>query len=136
MISGPSSNGPTVEIHYQYDAWNRLVAVYADNGSGGQGDLMAKYAYDGRNRRIEKSVTAAGGGVSDTQYYYDQQGQVVEARSLNALGETTAVDQYVWDQTYVVFVAEGTFCEFAIFGQLAFGGPTKFGVSRWAKHAV
>ena len=37
---------------------------------------------------------------------------------------------------FVVFVAEGAFCEFAIFGWLAFCGPSRFGVSRWARHAV
>ena len=37
---------------------------------------------------------------------------------------------------YVVFVAEGTFCDFAKFRRLAFCGPTKFSVSRWARHAV
>jgi hypothetical protein len=39
-------------------------------------------------------------------------------------------------QTYVVSVAEGAFCDFANFRRLAFCGPTKFGVSRWARHAV
>ena len=37
---------------------------------------------------------------------------------------------------YVVFVAEGMFCDFARCRRLAFCGPTKFGVSRWARHAV
>jgi hypothetical protein len=37
---------------------------------------------------------------------------------------------------YVVSVAEGAFCDFTNFRRLAFCGPTKFGVSRWARHAV
>jgi len=37
---------------------------------------------------------------------------------------------------YVVFVAEGTFCDFAKFRRLAFYGPTEFIASRWARHAV
>ena len=37
---------------------------------------------------------------------------------------------------YEVFVAEGVFCDFTNFRRLAFCGPTKFGVSRWARHAV
>ena len=35
-----------------------------------------------------------------------------------------------------VFVAEGMFCDFTKFRRLAFYGPTEFGVSRWARHAV
>jgi len=38
--------------------------------------------------------------------------------------------------TYVVSVAECTFCDFAKFRRLAFYGPTEFGASRWARHAV
>ena len=37
---------------------------------------------------------------------------------------------------YIVFVAEGTFCDFAKFRRLAFYGPTEFIASRWARHAV
>jgi len=36
----------------------------------------------------------------------------------------------------VVSVAEGMFCDFAKFRRLAFYGPTEFGASRWARHAV
>jgi hypothetical protein len=36
----------------------------------------------------------------------------------------------------VVFVAEGTFCDFAKFRRLTFCGPTEFEASRWAGHAV
>ena len=39
-------------------------------------------------------------------------------------------------QCYVVFVAEGMFCDFAKFRRLAFYGPTEFIASRWARHAV
>ena len=59
--------------HYVYDAWNRLVAVYQDDGDGvyepGTGDTsVATYKYDGANRRIEKVVT----GGADMHYYYNQ----------------------------------------------------------------
>jgi hypothetical protein len=40
------------------------------------------------------------------------------------------------DSIYGVSVAEGAFCDFTNFRRLAFCGPTKFGVSRWARHAV
>ena len=38
--------------------------------------------------------------------------------------------------TYVVFVAEGMFRNFAQFQRLAFYGPAEFGVSSWARRAV
>jgi len=37
---------------------------------------------------------------------------------------------------YVVFVAEGTFYDFARFGRLVFFAPTEFDVSRWAEYAA
>jgi hypothetical protein len=37
---------------------------------------------------------------------------------------------------YLVFVAEGTFCDFAKFWRLAFYGPTEFSASRWARCVV
>ena len=46
MISGPKPGDETTRIHYVYDAWNRLVAVKADD-SGEPGDLIAEYEYDG-----------------------------------------------------------------------------------------
>jgi len=39
-------------------------------------------------------------------------------------------------QFYIVFVAEGTFCDFAKFWRLAFYGPTEFSASRWARCVV
>ncbi len=98
MISGPSANDPTVEVHYTWDAWDRLVAVYADNGSGGVGSLIASYSYDGLNRRIQKVVAAAGSNPAvTTDYYYNQNWQVVEETTTPA-GGGTAATHYVWDQ--------------------------------------
>jgi hypothetical protein len=31
MTTGPRGDDPTTTLHYTYDAWNRLTAVYADN---------------------------------------------------------------------------------------------------------
>jgi hypothetical protein len=39
-------------------------------------------------------------------------------------------------QAYLVFVAEGTFCDFAKFRRLVFYGLTEFDVPRWAEYAV
>ncbi len=98
MISGPSANDPTVEVHYTWDAWDRLVAVYADDGNGGMGSLIASYSYDGLNRRIQKVVAAAGSNPAvTTDYYYNQNWQVVEETTTPAGGSTRAT-HYVWDE--------------------------------------
>ena len=78
-------------LKYEYDAWNRQTVVrrVSDNS------LVATYAYDGHNHRVTK--TLAGGTATD--YFYNQQWQVVEERTQS--GPTTTVDQYVWDQSYV-----------------------------------
>ena len=51
-----------------------------------------------KGRRIEKSVAGASATV---HYYYDQQWQVVEERSVDGLGATVADNQYVWSARYV-----------------------------------
>jgi hypothetical protein len=84
MKYGPKSGDETTGLHCVYDAWNRLVAVYEDDGDGlyepGTGDtLVAQYKYDGMNRRIEKVVA----GASDVHYYYNQQWQMLEERFMD-----------------------------------------------------
>ena len=99
MISGPQPGDETTRVHYAYDAWNRLVGVYADDpeNPGERGDLIAAYSYDGLNRRIDKTLANNTG----TEYYYNQGWQLLESRSLNISGQTVATDQYVWDQSYI-----------------------------------
>jgi RHS repeat-associated protein len=96
MISGPKSGDPTTRLHYVYDAWNRLVGVYADD-SGEPGDLIAQYEYDGGKRRIEKTFADETG----VEYYYNNQWQLVEERFVDDEGLTTAVNQYVWSPRYI-----------------------------------
>jgi RHS repeat-associated protein len=96
MTSGPQAGDETTRIHYVYDAWNRLVAVYEDD-SGDPGDLIVAYEYDGGNRRIEK-VLANETGV---EYYYNQNWQLLESRSINGFDQTVGVDQYAWDLSYI-----------------------------------
>jgi RHS repeat-associated protein len=60
-----------------YDAWNRLVAVYKDEGdtSGARdsGDtLVATYRYDGLNRRIRKTLGAAEGLMPESLLGYTE----------------------------------------------------------------
>jgi len=84
-----------------YDAWNRLVKVYQDNGAtSGQKDsgdtLVAKYRYDGQGRQIQKVV--AGSPDVTYDYYYNENWQAVEVRRD---GDADPLDQYVWDPRYV-----------------------------------
>lgn len=102
MKFGPKPGEETTGIHYVYDAWNRLVAVYEDDDDGvyepGAGDdLVAQYEYDGVNRRIEKVVT----GSSHSHYYYNLSWQMLEEDFVDAQGATVARNQYVWSPRYV-----------------------------------
>ncbi len=90
LTSGPKADNPTVRLFYSYDAWNRLVAVKADN-KGVPGTLIATYKYDGQGRRIQKVM-----GSVTTDYLYNESGQVVQ---VNQNGKK--VEQYVWDERYI-----------------------------------
>ncbi len=78
MISGPSADDPGVQVHYKYDAWNRLTAVYEDD-QGEAGDPIAAYSYDGQNHRVTKTLA----DETVTEYYYNRQWQVLEEQSFN-----------------------------------------------------
>ncbi|MGO8752247.1 MAG: RHS repeat-associated core domain-containing protein, partial [Thermoguttaceae bacterium] len=98
-IYGPSAlqGQQTTPVHCVYDAWNRLVAVYADNRSGGLGAEIAGYQYDGLNRRVKKSLfDSSGNPTGGDQYYYNQNGQVIEDDSVDTNGVAQSIDQYVW----------------------------------------
>ena len=96
MISGPKPDSGTTRVHYLYDAWNRLIEVRADD-SGEPGDLIAKYQYDGTNRRIEKIVS----GMSHAHYFYNQDWQLLEERFVDGQGATVTNNQYVWSARYI-----------------------------------
>ncbi len=97
MISGPSADDPGVQVHYKYDAWNRLTAVYEDD-QGEAGDPIAAYSYDGRNHRVTKTLA----DETVTDYYYNTQWQLLEERTLTSDPEPlTSIDQYIWSQRYI-----------------------------------
>ena len=97
MISGSKSSDATTKLHYVYDAWNRLTAVYADS-EGELSDLIAEYKYDGANHRVSKTLADETG----TEYYYNQQWQLLEERTLTSDPEPlTSVSQYVWSASYI-----------------------------------
>ena len=95
MLSGPKPGNETVRQHCKWDAWNRLVAVYADD-DGEPGDLVATYRYDGLNRRIQKVVEGSPDVTYD--YYYNESWQIVEVRKDS---DTDPLEQYVWDIRYI-----------------------------------
>jgi len=100
MISGPKPGSEMTRVHYIFDAWNRLVAVKADD-SGAPGDTLAEYQYDGTHRRIQKVVTEDGGGPSQAHYFYNRSWQLLEERFVDGQGATVASSQYVWSPRYI-----------------------------------
>jgi RHS repeat-associated protein len=97
--------------HSLYDAWNRMVCVHADSGTAGRtldgGDaLVATYQYDGRNRRVAKLLPATGGNFKRTDYYYNENWQVLEERYIasvsgTATAATAASRKMLWDARYI-----------------------------------
>jgi len=88
----PQVADPTLGFTATYDAWNRMTGISAS------GTTVAKYQYDGRNRRIVK-LTYAGGSLSETRhFYFTNAWQAVEER----VGTSTSMDkQRVWGIRYV-----------------------------------
>ncbi len=83
---------PTRGFTATYDAWNRMTAV--SDGT----TPVAKYAYDGRNRRVV-SQSYTGGTLTETRHaYYTSGWQNIEER----LGTATTPDtQHVWGLRYI-----------------------------------
>jgi RHS repeat-associated protein len=102
MTSIPKPSSLTNSLTLKYDAWNRLVsvidpAVHASNP-------IAKFQYDGLNRRIVKTLDANGDTSPNEirHFYYNEQWQVLEER-LEAGGtiDPDPINQYVWNPEYV-----------------------------------
>jgi len=85
-----------------YDAWNRLVSV--KNAAGTE---VARYEYDGLNRRIVEQVgtvaspAAATAAIRDV--YYSQEWQALEERVRTSPSQvaTTADTRFIWSPVYV-----------------------------------
>ena len=73
-VPQPLALGSSFDL--KWDAWNRLVEVTSS------GAFIARYAYDGSNRRISK-VT----GKEERHYYYSDQWQIIKLLS-RRLGPT------------------------------------------------
>ena len=99
-----------------YDAWNRLVQV-EDNGpgtsssssSGETAVVIAKYEYDGLDRRIKKHVDSQSpdnpDGIDKYEHYFYLGVQLIETRETGT--ETAEPEdlqaqyQYVWSPRYI-----------------------------------
>jgi len=99
MLSAPKSVDETTRIHFVRDAWNRLVAVHADDpqNPGEPGDLIAKYEYDGQKRRIEKTLA----DETRTDYFYNDKWQLLEERVVDSESDPIESHAYVWSQRYI-----------------------------------
>ena len=84
--AGSFSDGAT-RLHCVWDAWNRLVQVWEDDGDGTlettgsppQDTQLASYTYDALKRRIRK-VDKTGESDVTYDYYYNGNRQVLEVR--------------------------------------------------------
>ena len=85
-----------------YDAWNRLVSVKDDSATE-----VARYGYDGLNRRIVEQVGTlidpAAASAAKRDMFYSSDWQVLEerVRGLDGMVSSVADAQYVWSRVYV-----------------------------------
>ncbi len=104
MITVPKPSSPADGLTLAYDAWNRLVEV--EDGA----TVVAKYVYDGQNRRIEKHLDSESPAAPDgidtyIHYFYNSQWQTMETRETAtesaAPEELQPKHQYVWSRRYI-----------------------------------
>jgi RHS repeat-associated protein len=83
-------------LKYQYDAWNRQTDITLTNDT-----FVVSYLYDGLGRRISKYFQIVGPDVSQPQYYYNTNWQLIDERLVAPSGRIDGCDQYVWSLTYI-----------------------------------
>jgi RHS repeat-associated protein len=85
---------------YTYDAWNRMVKVahaYRDGSNNVQaGQISSTSSYDGRGRRISKTLANTGAWDCAYHYYYDGD-SLAETRN----GSDILMRQHVWGTQYI-----------------------------------
>jgi RHS repeat-associated protein len=85
-----------------YDAWNRLVSVKSASGTE-----VARYGYDGLNRRIVEQVGtlacpgAATAAIRDVYFSQDWQALEERVRTTPSQVAATADTRYIWSPVYV-----------------------------------
>ena len=83
----------------QYDAWNRLAQVL-DISMGF--NTVARYEYDGLNRRVVKNMYDGGMLDHRLHFYYNESWQVLEVRREESSVESEdPVEQFVWHPYYI-----------------------------------
>jgi RHS repeat-associated protein len=86
----------------RYDAWNRLVSVADTSGTE-----VARYGYDGLNRRIVEQVgtpaspAAATAAIRDVYYSQDWQALEERVRTTPSQVAATADTRFIWSPVYV-----------------------------------
>jgi hypothetical protein len=80
-------------VRNKWDAWNRIVAVYADD-NGEAGDLIEEYRYDALNRRIAKIKpdSAHEGKYIRIDFYYTPDWQIAQTRENDNLDSKDTVE--------------------------------------------
>ncbi|HUY35939.1 MAG TPA: RHS repeat-associated core domain-containing protein [Pirellulales bacterium] len=87
MVTMPQPAAPTTIYTGVYDAWNRLVSLWAG------GSPIGDYRFDGLNRRVSKLVASV---LRDI--FYTSSWQAIEER---VGGSTTPDRQFVWGLRYI-----------------------------------
>ena len=90
MTQIPQADTPADGFTATYDAWNRLVKLEDTGG------VVATYAYNGVNHRVQKTVGGFGGDTFDT--YYNTGWQALEVRKNDA---PNPYEQFVYDGSYI-----------------------------------
>ena len=90
-------DGQYKDRYLWYDASNRLVKV--DDDSDASADLLAKYFYDGLNRRIRDDI-------ADRDYYYSEGWQLLSERDGDSVSTDKTKLEYVWGIRYVDEILE------------------------------
>jgi len=99
----PQPDDPEETFTCVYDAWNRLVEVLDDSTP------VARYRYDGLNRRVRKLTDIDETTDKDctvTEYYYNSNWQTLEERR--------EAEVTIWDTDHFVepAVASGVYCQY------------------------
>jgi len=92
MTTAPKPGSWNAGLTLTWDAWNRLVKV--QDGV----NTVAEYQYDGKNRRVVKSVYTVGSFDHDEHFYLSESDQVLEVRKDSA---STAHKQFTWGSRYI-----------------------------------
>jgi RHS repeat-associated protein len=93
MSSSPKPTDGSQRAHYAWDGWNRLAAVYNDNG-GVPGTLSQTYQYDGLGRRTQ-GFSQGSGATQD--YYYDTRWRMLQQQ---ISGTGAKPEEYIWSERY------------------------------------